>query len=239
MSLWQFVSLAIGTAVVAGDVNLKLMNDFIGQRNSKKGMLTTAICAAFQGLVDAGKSANNLPGNSSDNDEAKRIMWMTKAAISGARLVWTNEIRTLSPKGETYIDGKLIKGIASGEDELEVRGQRENPFAEHHDFTMFLNCNDLPPVKPAVGDSFLRIKFPNKYIKNPELSNEKKSNPYLKDSLQLPAFADGMLWFILDEYMGFINSGQKFEPIPEVKSETEEANKAEGEDLIDTLSKSL
>jgi hypothetical protein len=39
---------------------------------------------------------------------------MTKAVISGARLVWTNEIRTLSPKGETYIDGNLIKGIASG-----------------------------------------------------------------------------------------------------------------------------
>jgi hypothetical protein len=71
-------------------------------------MLMTAIGAAFGDLADAGKLANNLLGNSSDNDEAKKIMWMTKASVSGARLVWTNEIRTLSPKGETYIDGNLI-----------------------------------------------------------------------------------------------------------------------------------
>jgi hypothetical protein len=86
MPLWQFVSLAIGTAV-AGDVNLKLMHALIGQRNSGKGMLMTAVGAAFRGLVDTGKSANNLLGNSSDNDEAKNFMWMTKAANSGARLV--------------------------------------------------------------------------------------------------------------------------------------------------------
>ena len=214
------MSLAIGTAI-AGDVNLKLMYPLIGQRNSGKGMRMTAIGAAFRGLVDAGKPANNLLGNSPDNDEAKKFMWMTKAAISSVRLVWTNVVRNLSPKGETYIDGNLIKGIASGGDELEVRGQYENPFPVRHEFTMFLNCNDLPPVRPSIGDSFLHIKFPNKYIENPELPNEKKSEPNLKHRLQLPAFADGMLWFIIDEYMGCLQSGQTFKPIPEVKSETE------------------
>jgi hypothetical protein len=69
MPLWQFVSVAIGTAI-AGDFNLKLMYALIGQRNSGKGMLMTAIGAAFGGLVDAGKSANNLLRNSSDNNEA-------------------------------------------------------------------------------------------------------------------------------------------------------------------------
>jgi hypothetical protein len=200
----------------------------------------TSIGAAFQGLVDAGKSANNLLGSSSDNDEAKKLMWMTRAAISGVRLLWTNEIRTLSPKGETYIDGNLIKGIASGGDELEVRGQQENPFPVRHEFTMFLNCNDLPPVRPSIGNTFLRVKFPNKYTDDdPVLPNEKKSDPDLKDLLERPSFADGMMWFILDEYMGFLRTGQKFRPIPEVKSETEDANETEGEDLIVALSKSL
>ncbi len=50
-----------------------------------------------------------------------------------------------------------------------------------HDLTMFLNCNDLPPVRPAIGNSFLRVKSPNKYIENPELPSEKKSDPDLKD----------------------------------------------------------
>jgi hypothetical protein len=238
MPLWQFVSLAIGTAIV-GDVNLKLMYALIGQCSSGKGMLMTAIGAAFGDLVDAGKSANNLLRTASDNYQAKKFMWMTKAAISSARLVWTNEIRTLSPKGETYIDGNLIKGIASGRDELEIRGQRENPFSVRHDFTMFLNCNDLPPARTAIGDSFLRVKFPNRYIDVPNLQNEKKSDPGLKDMLQLSVFADGMLWFILNEYIGYIQSGQTFKPIPEVKSETEDANDAEGEDLIVALSKNF
>ncbi len=48
MPLWQFVSLAIGTAI-AGDVNLKLMYALIGQRKSGKGMLMSAISAAFGG----------------------------------------------------------------------------------------------------------------------------------------------------------------------------------------------
>jgi hypothetical protein len=73
MPLWQFISLAIGTAD-AGVVNLKLMYALTGQRNSGKGMLMTAICAAVRGLVDAVKSANNILGNSSDNDETKKFM---------------------------------------------------------------------------------------------------------------------------------------------------------------------
>jgi len=139
---------------------------------------------------------------------------MTKAAISDSRLVWTNEIRTLSPKGEIYVDGNLIKRIVSGGDELEARGQRENPFSVRHEFTIFLNCNDLPLVRPAIGEFFLRVKCPNRYIDDPNLENEKKSNPGLKDMFQLAAFADGMLWFILDEYVGYLLSGQTFNPIP-------------------------
>jgi len=69
---------------------------------------------------------------------------------------------------------------------------------------MFLNCNDLPPVKPAIGDSFLLVKFPNWYTDVFNMQNEKKSDPGLKDLLQLPAFADGMLWFILEKYMGYL-----------------------------------
>ncbi len=69
--LRQFVPIAIGTAI-AGDVNLKLMYSLIRQRNSGIGMLMTAIGAAFGDIVDAAKSANNLLGNSSDNDEANK-----------------------------------------------------------------------------------------------------------------------------------------------------------------------
>jgi len=65
--LRQFVVMAIGVAI-AGDVNVKLMYGIIGQRNSGKGMLMSAVAAAFGNLVDTGKSSNNLPGNDNNND---------------------------------------------------------------------------------------------------------------------------------------------------------------------------
>ncbi len=127
MPLWQFVLLAIG-AVIAGDVELKLMYAMIGQRNSGKGMLNTAIAAAIGNLVDAENSADNLLGNDNNQDEAKKCMWLADVAIKGARLLWTNEVRTISSRGETYIDGNLLTKIVSGGDSLPVRKNCENPY---------------------------------------------------------------------------------------------------------------
>ncbi len=121
--LWQFVVMTIGAAI-AGDVDVKLMYAMIGQRNSGKGMLMSAVEAAFENLVDTGKSANNLLGNDNKNDEAKKFMWLAQAAINGVRLLWTYEVRILCSRGETYIDGNLIKSIASGVTPRHAKEQR-------------------------------------------------------------------------------------------------------------------
>jgi hypothetical protein len=235
MPIWQFVVLAIGAAI-AGDVELKLMYAMIGQRNSGKGMLMTAVAAAFGNLVDAGNSPDNLLCNDNNQDEAKKCMWLADAAIKGARLLWTNEVRTLSSRGETYIDGNRLKKIVSGGDCLPVRKNCENPYPVCHEFTLFLNVNDLPAVRPAIGETFLRIRFPNQYVDSPTLPNHKRKNDGLKRRIALPSFADGMMWLILDEYKSFLASGKTFKPIPEVVAETADANEAEGEDLIEALS---
>jgi hypothetical protein len=125
--LWQFVVISIGAAI-AGDVDVNLIYAMIGQRNSGKGMLLTAVAAAFSNLVDTSKSANSLLGNDNTNDEAKKFMWLADAFIRGLRLLWTIEVRTLSPRGETYIDGNLSKEIASGGDPKEIRKNYENPY---------------------------------------------------------------------------------------------------------------
>ena len=127
-------------------------------------MLMSAVAAAFGYLVDYDKSANNLLGNDNNNDEAKKFMWLADAIIRGKRLLWTNEIRTLSPRGETYIDGNLINELASGGDPKSLRKNHENPNPARHELTMFLNCNDLPPVRPSIGGTLLRIRFPNRYV---------------------------------------------------------------------------
>ncbi len=48
-----------------------------------------------------------------------------------------------------------------------------------------------------------------------------------------------MMWFILEKNMGYLQSGQKFRLIPEVKFKTEDANKVEGENLINALSENF
>ncbi len=106
--LWQFVILVIGAAV-AGDTKLKRLYAMIGQRNSGKGMLMTAVTAAFGSLVNAGKKADNLLGNDNNKDKAKKLMWLADSAFKGTHLIWTNEVRTLSLRGETFMDGNLIK----------------------------------------------------------------------------------------------------------------------------------
>jgi hypothetical protein len=68
------VSLAIGTAI-AGDVNMKLMYALIGQRNSRKGMLMTAIGAAFGDLIDAGKSAKKPCSEPLPTTMSKNTSW--------------------------------------------------------------------------------------------------------------------------------------------------------------------
>ena len=104
---------------------------------------------------------------------------------------------------------------------------------------MFLNCNDLPPVRPSIGGTFLRVRFPNKYVESPSLPNEKRKDDGLKRRLAIPAFADGMLWLIIDEYRGFLATGKEFKAIPEVVSETADADEAEGEDIIEAFGKEL
>ncbi len=103
------------------------MHAMIGHRNSGKGMLMTAIAAAIGNLVDVKNCADNLLGNENNQDEAKKCTWLVEAVIKGAHLLLTNEVRTLSSRGETYIDGNLLKNLVSGGDSLPVRKDCENP----------------------------------------------------------------------------------------------------------------
>eukprot|EP00873_Tetraselmis_striata_P001306 jgi/Tetstr1/421570/TSEL_012514.t1 len=158
MSLWQFVMTAICLAI-SGEVELKYVLAMIGERNSGgKGVIQSSITAAFgAGLISSGFGANNLLGNDTPVDEAKKYMFLRDAAVSGCRIVWPNEIRTATQKGETFIDGNLLKGIASGGDTLRLmRGKHQDPFSIRPEFTMFLNVNDLLLTKPAIGNSMLR-----------------------------------------------------------------------------------
>ena len=79
---------------------------------------------------------------------------------------------------------------------------------------MFLNCNYLPPVRPSIGETFLRVRFPNRYTDSLSFLNENLKDDDLKRRLAVPSFADGMMWLILDECREFLASGLRFQAIP-------------------------
>eukprot|EP00873_Tetraselmis_striata_P008379 jgi/Tetstr1/428643/TSEL_018631.t1 len=173
---------------------------------------------------------------------AGEVEWKYVLAMIGERNSGKGVVQaciTAALRGETFIDGNLVKGIASGGDTLLVRGNHQDPFSVRPEFTMFLNVNDLPVTKPAIGNSMLRIIHPNVYTKNPTKPNHKLADPAIKHMVQEPSFADGMMWAVLDMYREFKASGRVFEPIPQVLSATEDANNDEEEDVFVVLEQAI
>jgi hypothetical protein len=127
-------------------------------------MLTTAVTAAFGDLVDSGKSVDNLLGNDNNADEAMKLMWLADPVIKGVRLLWTDEVRTLSSRDETCMDGTLITIIVAGGDSLETQKNNQNTCSVNHEFTMFLNVNDIPSVRPATRKLFFCVRFPKQCV---------------------------------------------------------------------------
>jgi phage/plasmid-associated DNA primase len=133
----------------SGEVEHKFSFAVIGERNSGKGTIQAAATSAFGAIIiSSGFNANNLMGTDTTVDEAKKYMFLCDAGETGSRIVWPNEIRTVIQKGETFIDGNLFKGIASGGYPLAVRGNYHDLSNLRHEFTMFLNVNDLPVTGP-------------------------------------------------------------------------------------------
>ena len=104
-----------------------------------------------------------------------------------------------------------------------MRGNFQDPFLARHEFTMFLNCNDFPVTKPAIGNSVLRIVHPNKFVHEPCRPNHKLADYSLKNRIQGGEFSDGLVWLVLDMYLAFKCSGVTFRPIPSVMEATEKA----------------
>ncbi len=53
------------------------------------------------------------------------------------------------------MDGNLLKKIVAGGDFLETRKNHGNNYSVRHEFTMFLNVNDLTPVRPDIEEFIL------------------------------------------------------------------------------------
>jgi len=131
---------------LAGDICDKKWHVCIGERNSSKGVLCDLLLGCFGDFVQTINSENFLiKSNGFNGDAAKAQSWAS--SLEFKRIAISNEIQLQG--GRARVDGNLIKRIASGGDQIEVRTNYKDETRKKLQCTMFVYCNDFPPVEPS------------------------------------------------------------------------------------------
>eukprot|EP00282_Hemiselmis_andersenii_P035151 CAMPEP_0169443752 /NCGR_PEP_ID=MMETSP1042-20121227/9536_1 /TAXON_ID=464988 /ORGANISM="Hemiselmis andersenii, Strain CCMP1180" /LENGTH=825 /DNA_ID=CAMNT_0009555027 /DNA_START=496 /DNA_END=2973 /DNA_ORIENTATION=- len=130
---------------LAGDIQDKRWHICIGERNCSKGVLCDLLLRCFGDFVQTINSENFLiKSNTLSCDAAKSQSWTS--SLEFKRLAISNEIQLQG--GRARVDGNLIKRMASGGDQLEVRTNYVDETRKRLQCTMFMYCNDFPRVEP-------------------------------------------------------------------------------------------
>lgn len=173
-------SITIG---IYGDYTIKKFIFSVGEGNSGKGMLVTALKGAF-GKYIGEFDGNQLLIKDGSNDCAKELGWLV--FLEGKRIAFSNECK-MDTKG---IDGNTIKKIASGGDSHEVRLLYENQREIVCKSLLFFLCNDIPKISPWDSGVDERVKITSytrqflsydECVKNDEGSIDESTGISLKD----------------------------------------------------------
>lgn len=137
-----------------GDYTVKQFTFSVGNGNSGKGMLVTALKSAFGHYVGE-FDGNQLLVKGENTDCSRELSWLLD--LQGTRIAFSNECK-MSPKG---IDGNTIKKVASGGDSHLTRKVFENQEETICRTSMFFLCNDMPKISPWDTGVEKRVKVAN------------------------------------------------------------------------------
>lgn len=143
---------------IAGHIEDKNWLFFLGGRNSGKGIIERLLSHCFEPYVKSFNSSN-LISKKSMGEISKELAWMVDFEFS--RLIFGSEIdQKLDNKGKNEIkfNGRLIKSIMSGGDELECRTNNKDARKFQIQSTIVLCANDIPTCEPVDAMDFC-IKF--------------------------------------------------------------------------------
>eukprot|EP01048_Picozoa_sp_COSAG05_P023221 COSAG05_NODE_4936_length_1319_cov_3.210656_2_plen_202_part_01 len=98
--------------------------------------------------------ANNFVAKARGSDSAFDLKWVVP--LDRARAVFTNEIDMKDTDRSTKLNGGMIKTLASGGDEMSVRGLHQNIVKFRLQCQFLLMVNDLPEC--TVKDALLNCK---------------------------------------------------------------------------------
>ena len=98
------------------------------------------------------------------------------SSLEFKRVAFSNEIQF--DINRTKVDGNMVKRMASGGDEVEVRTNYKDETRKRLQSTMFLYCNDFPSVAPDDAYTTLEVfRFRTTFVEQRELDERKEACP--------------------------------------------------------------
>jgi len=150
---------------IGGHIEDKGWLFLLGGRNSGKGIIERLLSYCFEPYVKSFNSGN-LISKKSIGELSKELAWMVDFEFS--RLIFGSEIdQKLDNKGRNEIkfNGRLIKSIMSGGDELECRTNNKDARKFQIQSTIVLCANDIPTCEPADAMDFChKIDMPCRFL---------------------------------------------------------------------------
>lgn len=190
-----------------GDFLRKKLGVGTGFRSSGKGITVEIIKTGFGELCSA-FNGNNLLYRRGGSDDAAELGWAL--AITNARFAFASEIKVAKEGDTPVIDGALIKQLASGGDEIEMRNTYGRKCEKHiNKSTIFLFAQDVPQINPSDAcEGVIPFRFSYAYVDEPKRRHEKKRDDDVKKKAIDPAIGDAMFWLLVDVHAKWVANGR-------------------------------
>ena len=187
---------------LSGEI-LKRLVFVVGNSNSGKGVITSALGYAFGELV-GNFNAEVLSVSKNSADEASKQRWALLSRF--CRIIIANELNVLVP-----LNGNIIKKFSSGGDELTARthNKEEEHFVPH--FLPIILCNDVPEISPHDDGVMTRVKtlrFQREYVDNPTNKYELLADPNIKQEIKTERFRKCLVYIFLEAHRLFVIGGR-------------------------------
>jgi hypothetical protein len=183
---------------LAGHIEDKTWMFFLGGRNSGKGLIERSLSNTFSPYVNSFNSSN-LISKKTLGEISKELAWMVDFEFT--RLIFGSEIdQQLDKYGNNIIkfNGRLIKSIMSGGDDLECRTNNKDARKFPIQSSIILCANDIPLCEPADALEFMqRVDMPCRFINDDMFNNLTEGEK--KTFIRRYPDADIKNWILLDE----------------------------------------
>jgi len=188
---------------------------------------------AFQPFVQTINSENLLYTRAGGvGDTGKKQSWMSPLEFK--RIAFSNEIQFVD--GISKVDGNLVKRVASGGDEVEVRTNYKDKEHKRLQATFFLHCNEFPPVTPEDTYETLEVfDFKTTFVDKSLLQGKCPTGYRARDDrikvwIRRPEVIDAFTVLVLESY-----KAERVKPPPCVENDTKRFLGPIGESMINRI----